>query len=234
VQSVARQTLVEAAYHSVRTAIIDGHFTPGTKLVVRPLAEELGLSPTPLKAALAALEREGFVVSVPNRGYFVPRMGADDMRQIYELREVVDGIAARNAAHAEDRRGLVQALGHLLQQQQLAVNQGDFGQYSDLDVLFHHAIWHSCGNPRLTRIAENLQGQLRIGSGTTAQVPGRIDEALSEHADILAALERSDPVAAEKHTRAHVRRAGEALKRALVPASTHPGAVGLKPAGFEH
>lgn len=222
-ESLLRQTLGEAAYRSVRGAIVEGRFPSGMKLVVRTLADELGLSPTPLKVALAALEREGFVIAIPNRGYFVPKMGADDMRQIYELREVVDGIAARNAARSEGRLELVGVLRDLLGQQRRCVERGDLRQYSDLDVLFHSAIWQACGNPRLTQISENLLGQLRIGSGATAQVPGRLDRALQEHACILDALVRSDSASAEEHTRTHVRRAGEALANVLPLDGRDPG-----------
>jgi len=216
-RSLPRQTLVEAAYRAVRTAIVDGRFPPGQKLVVRALAEELRLSQTPLKAALAALEREGFVIAIPDRGYFVPRIDGEDLRQIYELREVVDGIAARNAAHSDGRLELVGILRDLLAQQHRCVELGDLRRYSDLDVLFHSAIWQACGNPRLIQIAENLLGQLRIGSGTTAQNPGRIRGALREHASILDALARSDPAAAEKHTRTHVRRARNVLDKVQAP-----------------
>ncbi len=214
-QSLPRQTLVEAAYRAVRAAIVDGRFPPGRKLVVRALAEELGLSQTPLKAALAALEREGFVIAITDRGYFVPRIDGEDLRQIYELREVVDGIAARNAAHSDGRLELVGVLRDLLAQQHRCVELGDLRRYSDLDVLFHSAIWQACGNPRLTQIAENLLGQLRIGSGTTAQIPGRLRGALREHASILDAIEQSDSAAAEKHTRTHVRRARNVLEKVL-------------------
>jgi len=167
-RSLPRQTLVVAAYLAVRAAIVDGRFPPGQKLVVRVLAEELRRSQTPLKAALAALEREGFVIAIPDRGYFVPRTDGEDLRQIYELREVVDGIAARNAAQSDSRLELVGILRNLLAQQHRCVELGDLRRYSDLDVLFHSAIWQACGNPRLIQIAENLLGQLRIGSATTA------------------------------------------------------------------
>lgn len=228
-QSLPRQTLVEAAYRAVRGAIVEGRFPAGSKLVVRPIANELGLSQTPIKAALAALEREGFLLAIPNRGYFVPRMDADDMRQIYELREVVDGIAARNAAHGEGRPELIEVLRDLLQQQHQCVNRGDLRRYSDLDALFHSAIWHSCGNPRLARIAENLLGQLRIGSGTTARIPERLHGALQEHASILDALERSDPAAAERHTRAHVRRASNTLEKVLTSPDSPAAGVSVAP-----
>src|SRR5215470_5898991 len=98
--TVARRTLLSAAYDNLRAAVLDGSLAPGSRVTVRPLAEQLGLSPTPIKTALAALEREGFLVAVPHRGYFVPEVSTEDLLELYELREAVDGIAARRAAGA--------------------------------------------------------------------------------------------------------------------------------------
>lgn len=64
------------------------------------LTDRLGLSATPVKAALAALEREGFATATPHRGFFVSEIGADDVRELYELRQIIDAIAARKSARA--------------------------------------------------------------------------------------------------------------------------------------
>jgi len=216
VQALSRTTLAGQAYDAVRAAILDGRLAPGRKVVVRPLAEALGLSATPIKAALAALEREGFLVAIPHRGYFVPEVDAADLREIYELREVIDGIAARDAAGKSDPQEFLARLAHLLEEQRTCVDRGDLSGYSDLDVLFHMAIWERAGNRRLVQVAGNLLGQVRFGSGSSARIAGRLPLALSEHASILAALSAGDPVLAERHTRSHVRLAGEALNQFLL------------------
>ncbi|MQA17733.1 MAG: GntR family transcriptional regulator, partial [Pseudonocardiaceae bacterium] len=82
--TVPRPTLLRTAYDYVRAAVIEGALTPGSRVTVRPLAEHLGLSPTPIKAALATLEREGFLLSIPHRGYFVPHVDTKDLLEIYE------------------------------------------------------------------------------------------------------------------------------------------------------
>lgn len=102
--SSSRLTLQAEAYRVLRSAIIDRRIPAGTKLLVRTLAEQLDLSPTPIKGALAALEREGLVTAVPHRGHFVTQISARDIEEIYALREVVDGLAARLAAQAADDR----------------------------------------------------------------------------------------------------------------------------------
>lgn len=213
--AVHRLSFVRAAYDNVRASVLDGSLAPGTRVTVRPLSEQLGLSSTPIKAALAALEREGFLVSVPHRGYFVPEFGTDDLLDLYELREAVDGMAARRSAAASGRAVLATGLESLLHQQREQVGRGNLSAYGDLDLQFHRLIWEYSGNRRLLPVAENLVAQVRLGNKLSAQAPGRLPEALEEHQLILAAIRAGDPRAAERHVRSHVRQAGEALRRYL-------------------
>ena len=209
--TIRRATYVQDAYAAIRSAIIEGRLPPGHKVTVRPLAEELGLSPTPIKGALAALEREGFLVAVPHRGYFIPDVSTNDMNEIYELREVLDGIAARRSAAAETHTELAKELKGLLARQHACVTRGDLAGYSDLDVTFHQAILTASGNARLSQVAGNLLGQLRLGRIASTQVPGQVTRSLAGHAEIIAAIGAGDGNAAEDAGRDHVRSAGAAL-----------------------
>src|ERR1700678_4327244 len=85
---IERRTLMQQAYAAIRQLIITGELTAGAKVVVRPLSERLNPALTPIKAALAGLEREGFLTAIPHRDYYVPEVNVQDMREIYELREV--------------------------------------------------------------------------------------------------------------------------------------------------
>lgn len=211
--TIARHTYAQAAYDAIRAKILGGDLPPGSKVVVRILAEDLGLSPTPIKAALSALEREGFLTAIPHRGFYVSQVSARDMREIYELREVLDGIAARNAASGTRHGPLAVRLAELLDEQRQRVEQGDLTGYSDLDVEFHRAVWDAAGNTRLRQVAGNLLAQVRFGSGSSSRLPGRLPDALHEHAAILAAIETGDADTAEREVRHHVRLAWEAYQR---------------------
>jgi DNA-binding GntR family transcriptional regulator len=213
--TVPRQTLVQAAYESVRAAILDGTLAPGSRVTVRPLAEQLGLSPTPLQGALAALEREGFLITIPHRGYFVPEVGVNDLLELYELREAVDGIAGRRAAAASGHASIADDLDMLLAEQRTAVEAGDLVSYGDLDLLFHRRIWEGSNNARLLPIAENLIAQVRLGNRLSAQAPGRLPAALTEHEAIANAIRNGDAGAAERLVRRHVKQASKALRRYL-------------------
>jgi DNA-binding GntR family transcriptional regulator len=213
--SLPRSTLSSMAYGELRRAILSGRLAPGTHVSVRPLCEEFGLSATPVKAALTALEREGFLVLHPHRGFFVPEVDRDDMQELYELREVLDGIAARRAAALPDRVALVARLRELLAAQTTEVAEQDLSGYGDLDVLFHQEILVAAGNGRLQHVAENMIGQLRLGRATSARVPGRPNAALVEHGEIIAAIEAGRQHQAERLARRHVRRSANALDRHL-------------------
>lgn len=221
--AVSQRTLSSQAYDEIRAAIVAGQLRPGSKVVVQPLAEKLGLSPTPVKAALTALEREGFLLARPHRGFFVPETSSADMREIYELREVIDGIAARNAARQADRDNYLAKLEKLYARQQTLVAKGDLSRYSDLDLLFHQTIWQESGNRRLAQVAGNLLGQVRAGSGGSSRVPGRLPVALDEHQALISALRAGDPVRAERLAREHVRLSGQALEKFLAEPAAASG-----------
>lgn len=215
VTQVRSGSYVSVAYSQVRKMILSGELAPGARVTVRPLADQFGVSPTPIRAALAALQRQGLLEIQEHRGYFVPRLGREDMLEIYELREAIDGIASRRAARSDSREGLLVELEDLLVQQRRCVAIGDIDAYGELDVIFHRAIWRGSGNRRLVSVSDNLLGQVRIGNNVSARAPGRPGAALQEHAAIVEALRNGEAKAAERATRHHVRRASRALGRLL-------------------
>jgi DNA-binding GntR family transcriptional regulator len=209
---LTRTTLNREAYKALRKAILGRKLPPGSKLVVRVLAEELGLSPTPIKEALAALEREGLVQAIPHRGYFVSNPSPEDMREIYSLREVLEGLAARLAVE-HNGKSLPRRLEKILVQQRKAAQAGDLEAYGDLDLEFHKTLWEASRNKRLLAVAESIDGQIRLLINSSAVIPGRLPLSLAEHEAVLEAVSRHDAEAAEAAMRAHVQRAREALSR---------------------
>lgn len=209
--ALTRTTLNREAYKALRSAILSRKLPLGKKLVVRVLAEELGLSPTPIKEALSALEREGLVVAVPHRGYFVLEPTPEDIREIYSLREVLEGLAARLAVE-HDGKYLAAKLEKLLAKQREAAERGDLGRYGDLDLEFHKTFWEASRSRRLKATAETIDGQIRMLINSSAAIPGRLPESRAEHEAILRAVRDKDPEEAEAAMRWHVRNAGKALE----------------------
>ncbi|GAA4501870.1 GntR family transcriptional regulator [Actinoallomurus oryzae] len=214
-------SLVRSAYEAVRQAVLERRLLPGERVTVRPFAERLGISPTPVKAALAVLEREGFLVARKHSGYFVAEMTAADMRDIYELRSAIDALAARHIARTRPA-GLLDRLGELIEGQRTALTAGDVETYAELDREFHALIWRGSANRRLTAIADLLTAQLRLGHNLTTAVPGRPSASLDEHVEIVDALLSGDTAAAEQAARRHVAQVIRALEKVLPERSTLP------------
>jgi DNA-binding GntR family transcriptional regulator len=212
--TIQRTSLTRAAYHALRSSILIRNLAPGSKLSVRPLCESLGRSPTPIKGALAALEREGLVSSATNRGYFVPTFGVADVPEIHELRDALESISARLAAKIGDP-ALVRRLKRMLREQLSCVRSEDLEHYGDLDLEFHRILWEASGNWRLIQAAETLAGQLRLLISTSARATGRLDRSLEEHGAIIDAIEAGKPAQAARAMSRHVQHAGEALSQYL-------------------
>ena len=208
--SIQRTSLSREAYRALRSAILNRELAPGSKVSVRPLSEALGLSPTPIKEALLALEREGLVTAITNRGYYVPTFGAIDVPEIYELREALESLSARLAVRRGDP-ALPAKLNALLKEQRSCARHEDLEHYGDLDLEFHRALWEASGNRRLVQTAETLAGQLRLLISTSAIVPGRLDASLAEHGEIIDSVKEGKEARAARAMSKHVQRAGQAL-----------------------
>ncbi len=211
--SVQRMTLADQAYHALRSSILNRRIEPGEHLIVRELSEALELSATPIKSALSSLAREGLVTHTPHQGFAVPELNHRDVEEIYQLREVVDGLAARLSAQAVGAP-VSERLAELLEAQRDCA-EGDLERYGDLDLAFHRTIWEASGNQRLLDVAANIQHQLRLLFSTSVMAPGRLSASIAEHAAIIDAIRAGWPDEAEAQMRAHTNRAGEALQSYL-------------------
>jgi len=201
---VRRSSLVDEAYTAIRAMIVDGKIPPGSRLTVRPIADQLALSATPIKAALVTLEREGVLVSQLHRGFFVPELSIDDMREIYEMREALDRLASRRAASSPKHAAIASALRANCNEQRAFLEADDVDGYRRSDLEFHRNLWILCGNNRLRRTAEELMGQMKLGNSLSARLPGRVALSLREHLAIVDAIEKGDIGTAESAAREHI------------------------------
>lgn len=203
--AVHRSSLVDEAYTAIRAMIVEGKIPPGSRMTVRPIADQLELSATPIKAALVSLELEGVLVSKLHRGYFVPELSIDDMREIYEMREALDLLAGRRAAASPDHADIAAQLRADCEEQRGFLESNDVDGYRNRDLEFHRNLWILCGHKRLRRTAEQLMGQMRLGNSLSARLPGRVALSLSEHLAIVDAIEQGDIERAESAARDHIK-----------------------------
>lgn len=199
------QGLAEQAYMTLRKAILDHELAPGTRLSVPGVAEQLGVSRSPAREAIARIAYEGLAYLQPNKGAIVADLDVASLVEIYEVREVLEGLACRLASQRMSADGATE-LRDLLSQHTAAVDAGDVEHHYELDMQFHARIRELAGNSRLTVQLELLQQQIRLAMYTTHRSPGGMPLAVTEHRRILDALESGDPVLAEAAGRSHIAR----------------------------
>lgn len=204
--------LADQAYATLRTAILAHELPPGARLSVPVVAEQLGISRSPAREAIARIAYEGLADVTPHRGAVVAKVETSDLVEIYGLREVLEGLACRLAATAMTDDGLARLHG-IVAEHTRAVEAHDFERHYDLDAKFHAAIREIAGSTRLSASLQMLQGQIRLAMHRTVRSPGGMEQALSEHRLILAALETRNPLVAETTARAHITRLLADLKR---------------------
>lgn len=202
--------LGDRTYEAIREAILSGAFRPGAKLTVDHLVARLGVSRTPVKEALIRLEREGLVRIVPRHGAFVVRLTAADAADLYDLREVVEGLAARRAAERMDAAALSE-LDSLLEQSRACLGEPNYARYSHLDVAFHSAIAKASGSPPIQQVLESLRSQTRLLMATSVTLAGRLERSYAEHREIVEALRTGNAERAEQVARAHIRAVRDAV-----------------------
>lgn len=207
----------DAIYSRLREEIIAGQLPPRSRLSVPALAERLHVSRSPVRDAIVRLIQDRLATEEPRRGAVVTLVGPRELATIYEVREVLEGLAARLAIECAGRR-LVDALRDTMHTHERAVAEGDMFRHMECDMHFHALIREAAGNPELKRMLDEIQTQVRLAMQTTV-VTGGPRRALEDHRAILAAFEDSDPVAAEQAARAHIARLRVAL---LARSDTEP------------
>lgn len=206
--------LPQRAYLAVRHAIRHLQLAPGQTVLEGTLAEILGMSRTPVREALVRLEMEGWVRLIPRRGFTVAPIVADDLQQIYEVVEALDGIAGRLAAGRVTSEELHQ-LEILVDEQQKALDNDDLLAWTDLDDQFHNYIVDLAKNPRLRGIMDSQTDQLYRARLYTIQYRPKPTRSMIEHQAILAVMKAGEPEAARTMLQSHRYRARNEILEVL-------------------
>ena len=193
--------LREIVFESMRDAIISGVLKPGERLMEIQLAEEMGVSRTPVREAIRKLELEAFVVMIPRKGAYVAGVSHKDVADVFEIRAALEGLAAGLAAEriTEDE----------IEQMERVLLFED-GEESDLvkivarDTAFHALVYQASRNERLVQILANLREQIQRFRATSLAVPGRVLDAIKEHRAIVEALVDHNSEVAQELMTAHI------------------------------
>ena len=196
------ETLKEHALHVIRDAIMNGNLKPGERLVESKLAEEMGISRGPIREAVGQLKNEGLVKVIPHKGTFVVEWSRDDVLEVYLLRSVLEGLAARKAAELFDHEDF-NYLQDLLRQAKTLPPEGTVSQLSGFSLEFHEYICRRCGLPRLYEMWSVVNAQRYLFSFLTFTHASR-DEIIQKHQLLLDDLRKRDSDIAEQSMRQHI------------------------------
>ena len=209
----------EVAYRYIRSAIQGGQFKPGERLREIELAKQIGLSRTPIREALSRLETEGLVAHDATRGVVVAELDYSMVTELYYMREVLEGTAARLVAqHASDVE--ISILDDLCQQYEAVLD--DEVALTASNRRFHETLYRCSHNRYLLNMVTVLHDALSLlgGSGTTLGDPERAAETLREHRTVVAAIRARDADAAELALRMHIRMAQKVRMQKLIASAT--------------
>ena len=209
----SKLTKRENILHTLRERIVEGDYPQGVKLVEQDLAREFGVSRPMLREILSDLESLGLVEKRRNRGTTVRRIDSRSLLEIMEIREVLEGLAARLAAensNPDDWRDLEKEFGEPFEQ---IVNNMDFKSYLDLISVLRDRMVAAAQSDELSKLIISMYAKIQIVQRRIVILPGRINQAITEHRQVLAAIIEGNPDKAEKMKRLNMRNARECLEK---------------------
>ena len=197
---------------NLRQAILDRRLAPGQRLIERELVELTGVSRTSVREALRELAAEGLVTAIPNRGTVVTSVSAEEARQLYQVRSVLEGLGGRlfvENAGATQRKALVRALERVERQ---AAKGAPIMAAKDA---FYDVLFEGGGNDALRSVVGGLHARVSVLRSLSLSVPGRLQHSLEELRAIVDAVQARDADAAAAACARHVEEAGRAGLLAL-------------------
>lgn len=211
VAPIRRMRLVDEATRLIRDMILAGKLRGGTRLRQVDLAGQLGISRTPLREALMKLEQEGLIAVLPSGGLRVVELDAEGAIELYEIREVLDGLAARLCAERMGKLGVkaglkteLKALEGQLKKMEGAMKSGNPHNWFISHHAFHEEIFRASGNSRVLGLSANVRLSIQRFHQLLLTTPNRLEIAFAEHQEIYNAIKAGDPVQAEASARRHI------------------------------
>ena len=202
--------LRELVCEHIREAIISGVFSPGERLMEIQMADEMGVSRTPVREAIRMLEKEGFVVMIPRRGTYVSNMSIKDINDVYEIRISLDTLAAGLAAE-RITDGELEELQCLLVKIGEAIESNNMAKIVEADIEFHDVLYKASRNERLRNIINNLREQITVIRGVSMRYPGRLKDTQEEHRRLVESIAARNVEKSQEAARIHLENAERTL-----------------------
>lgn len=191
------------AYEYLKNSIITGRLPPEKQLIEREICEKLGLSRTPVREAFRQLGSEGLVDFLPGRGVVVASLTQEKARQMYELKQALECMAARLCAQRAGE-GELEAMAKCIVLHEQSFKLGKMSMAADVDLQFHVLLLEGAGSPMLEREGKALLLQARRLSQLAVYDADQTESFISQHRAILSAIEDRSPDRASDAVSAHI------------------------------
>jgi DNA-binding GntR family transcriptional regulator len=201
--NVGRLSLTSKIFNVIRDDILHGKYAEGEKLVEAKLAEELGVSRTPVREALKQLELDGIVENIPNRGVMVKGITKQDIQDIFTIRRAIEGIAATWAVDRITDQEL-EDLKETYELMEFYAFKKDLDKFAEQNTRFHETIYKATKSRYLEQVLKDFQYYMKQSRKKSLENEGRMQLALQEHKEILDAFMNRDKESAEKALTMHV------------------------------
>lgn len=212
---ITRSLYKTQAYDTLRARLRDCHYEPGTVLSERQLAAELGMSKTPVKAALERLEMEGYITVSPQSGITVRKLDDKEIAEIFELRMALEVFALRTIAGKLSEAQLAQWQANLDAFAEVAENPDRHSEIVRLDTEFHVMPSIFLGNKQLLTMMQQLAERILVVTNQVfSLMPFRAKESLRDHIEILQAVAQGKSQEAGELMEAHIRQGAKILEEA--------------------
>jgi DNA-binding GntR family transcriptional regulator len=210
-QKIRKNSLKEQVITAIRNAIIEGKFRPGEKIPEHELAEQLGVSRTPIREAIHILEQQGLVVIVPKSGTFIAEVDPEEVQDSLYTRIALEELALRQAIErlsSEEWENLCKRLNHILNGMKEAVKRGNTITATELDIEWHTVLIEAAHNRFLSRVWQAIGLQYLIWSPESNIYPIQKDRfsdiVYINHKELFEIIRRRNPEECSQAIRLHI------------------------------
>lgn len=206
------KTVRDAVFDNLRQGILNGHFKPGERIVESQIAEEMDVSRTPVREAIRRLEIEKLVENLPRKGVIVARLNESQIKEIFDIRGALEGLAVRLAIDNLDDE-LIVDLENSISNMEKAISLKNIEEQIKWNTNFHECILKKSQSQMLISMLHNLQEQVQRYRHHSLSLEGRPEASVNEHKDILAEIKEKNKYGAELFIRKHIEKAGQLLTK---------------------
>lgn len=196
-------SLQEFAYDKCKSLIESGELSPGKLYSEVSMSKQLGISRTPMRTALQNLEKDGLIIRLPQRGFYVYQFTEEDIRELFAIRKALEGYALETIANEKLTMDIDKLNSHI-QRQKEAIQTDNLAAFIQEDRMFHERIIHTLKNKRLTAIYTDLRQSIELLGLQRFKLNRQRNLSIKEHKAIVKSIQLGDPKASKESVYNHL------------------------------